>query len=265
MATVAEKISILRSPAAEQTAAGVPVIWRAVTHRGLVRLHNEDNLCIETRPVANSQAYIFAIADGLGGHRGGGIASEIATDSIRKDFKKWNGKSPDSFAVKSIQQANQEIFSFAQEHQDFINMQTTTTSVIIKEDSLSVGHVGDCRLYRSRKGLVALLTKDHTVASDLLRFRLISTEQSAHHPGRHQLTRSVGSSPFIRVDSVKEHVEPGDTYLLCSDGLWSEVEKDDIKEALSYKDIEKSCEKLVDITLNGGAPDNLSAIVFRIP
>ena len=120
---------------------------RAVTHRGLVRLHNEDAFCVLSKDNRN----LFAVADGFGGHRGGSIASEMAIDTIKSEFTKWNGKGGDRFVIKAIQRANQEIFSTAQSHPELFSMQTTATVVALEKDSLAIGHVGDCRLYRVQK------------------------------------------------------------------------------------------------------------------
>ena len=143
-------------------------------------------------------------------------------------------------------------------------MQTTATVAVLWQDSLAAGHVGDCRLYRVRNGRIALLTRDHTIANNLLRLHLISAEQALRHSGRYQLTRSVGASPFFRVDLVREQIEPGDSFLLCSDGLWSEVGREDIRAALSDSNIESACQELVGSALKTGAPDNISAILFRM-
>jgi protein phosphatase len=143
-------------------------------------------------------------------------------------------------------------------------MQTTATVAALEKDSLAIGHVGDCRLYRIRNGHITILTKDHSQAAELLRLHLISPEEAPQHPGRHQLTRSVGSSLFLHVDLIKEKVKLGDTYILCSDGLWSEVSNDDIKAALLDNDIEKSLEELVGMVLSAGAPDNITGVMFRI-
>ena len=191
-------------------------------------MHNEDAFCF----ISKDNRQLFAVADGLGGHRGGAIASEIAIDTIKNEFTKWNGKGDDHFVTKAIQKANMEVYNTAQTHPELFSMQTTATVVSLDNNSLAVGHVGDCRLYRVRNGHVAVLTKDHSQAAELLRLHLISEEESQQHPGRHQLTRSVGSSLFLRVDLIKEKVSPGDTYILCSDGLWSEVSNDAIKGAL---------------------------------
>jgi protein phosphatase len=224
-----------------------------------VRLHNEDSFCV----VARENCHLFAVADGLGGHRGGSIASEMAIDTIKNEFEKWNGKGKERFVVKAINNANMEVFNTSQSHPELFNMQTTATAVVLENDSMAIAHVGDCRLYRVRNGRVAVLTKDHSQAAELLRLHLISEKDAPQHPGRHQLTRSVGSSPFLRVDLVKEKTNHGDTFVLASDGLWSELDPLDIRDALLDDNLEKSLEQLVAMVLKAGAPDNLTAVIFR--
>ena len=260
MNSTAERIPLLVPPTGTEDLVGDSLLCRAVTHRGLVRLHNEDAFCV----LSKENYHLFAVTDGLGGHRGGSIASEMAVDIIKKEFEKWNGKGKEKFVVKAVQTANQEVFSTAQSHPELFNMQTTATVMVLDENSMTIGHVGDCRLYRVRNGRVTILTKDHSQAAELLRLRLISLEDALQHPGRHQLTRSVGSSPFLRVDLMKEKINHGDSFILCSDGLWSELELLDIRDALLDEDLEKSLEQLVGRVLKAGAPDNLTAVVFRI-
>ena len=261
MNSIAERIPLLIPPTGTESPVGDSLLCRAVTHRGLVRLHNEDSFCV----LSKENYHLFAITDGLGGHRGGSIASEIAVATIKDEFEKWNGKGKEKFVIRAVQRANQEVFSTAQSHPELFNMQTTATVVALEKDSLAIGHVGDCRFYRVRNGRITLLTKDHSQAAELVRLRLISPEDALQHPGRHQLTRSVGSSPFLRVDLVKEKTNFGDSFILASDGLWSELETLDIRDALLDDDIEKSLEQLVGKVLKAGAPDNLTAIVFRTP
>ena len=260
MSTIAERIPIFIPPTGTEGPIVVSVLCRAVTHRGLVRLHNEDAFCVLSKENRN----LFAVADGLGGHRGGSIASEMAIDTIKSEFENWKGNSGDRFVTKAIKRANQEVFSTAQSHPELFSMQTTATVIALENDSLSIGHVGDCRLYRVRNGRLTILTKDHSQAAELLRLHLISPEEAPQHPGRHQLTRSVGSSPFLRVDLVKEKTKPGDSFILCSDGLWSEVSNNIITDALLERGIEKSLEELVGMVLQAGASDNITGIVFRI-
>jgi protein phosphatase len=260
MTTIAERIPLFIPLPEIGEQADNDISCRAVTHRGLVRLRNEDSFCVLSK---NGQ-HLFSVADGLGGHRGGSIASEMAIDTIKNEFEKWNRKSGDRFVTKAIQSANQEVFSIAQDHPELFSMQTTATVVVLAKDLLFIGHVGDCRVYRVRDGKVTVLTKDHSQAAELLRMHLISAETSQTHPGRHQLTRSVGSSPFLRVDLVKEKTKPEDSYIICSDGLWSEVSDKDVQKALSENDIENSLEELVGKVLKAGAPDNITGILFRI-
>ena len=262
MSTIAERIPLFVPHPDIESQIGKSVFCRAVTHRGLVRLHNEDAFCF----LSKENRALFAVADGLGGHRGGSIASQIAIDTIKIDFGKWNGKGKgnEHFVTKAIQNANLEIYNTAQSHPELFSMQTTTTVAALEKDSLAIGHVGDCRLYRIRNGHITILTKDHSQAAELLRLHLISPEEAPQHPGRHQLTRSVGSSLFLHVDLIKEKVKLGDTYILCSDGLWSEVSNDDIKAALLDNDIEKSLEELVGMVLSACAPDNITGVMFRI-
>ena len=260
MATIAERIPLFIPPPETGEQADSSVLCRAVTHRGLVRLHNEDSFCV----LSKNRQHLFSVADGLGGHRGGSIASKIAIDTIQDEFQKWDGKHGDRFVARAVQSANQNVFGTAQDHPELFSMQTTATVIVTEKDSLFAGHVGDCRIYRVRDGKVSILTKDHSQAAELLRMHLISAEASQTHPGRHQLTRSVGSSPFLRVDLVKEKIRPGDSYIVCSDGLWSEVSDKDVLRALSEDDIEESLEELVGKVLKAGAPDNITGILFRV-
>jgi serine/threonine protein phosphatase PrpC len=102
------------------------------------------------------------------------------------------------------------------------------------------------------------------MANDLLQMHIISAEQASKHPGRHQLTRSVGGELFMNADIVREKVLPGDTYLLCSDGLWSELTEEEILTAMLQNDVSSACEKLVRVALSAGAPDNITAVMFHV-
>jgi protein phosphatase len=249
---------------------GVIVKWRAITHQGLLRSQNEDAhwvahaVKVKTETESASR-YLFAVADGLGGHRGGAIASRMALKSVKDEFHRWHGEAADRLVSRALQQANLNVFSVAQSDPElFQKMQTTLTVVALNQDSLTAGHVGDCRLYRLRDGRIELLTRDHSMANDLLKLHLISAEQASQHPGRHQLTRSVGAAPFMNADIIHEQMLPGDTYLLCSDGLWSELTPEEIQVTIQENDVSAACEKLVRFAMRGGAPDNITAIMFRI-
>jgi protein phosphatase len=189
----------------------------------------------------------------------------MALKAIKEEFHTWHGGQADSMVSRAMQKANQKIFCVAQTDPElFQKMQTTLTIVALKNDSLILGHVGDCRLYRMRDGHIDQLTRDHTMASDMLQLHMISSEQASTHPGRHQLTRSVGGDPFMNPDITRQQVKQGDTYLLCSDGLWSELTDEEIRSALQEDEISRGCEKLVRLALSRGAPDNITGIMFHV-
>ena len=149
MGTIAERIPLFVPQSDIDNEISKSVFCRAVTHRGLVRLHNEDAFCF----ISKENRTLFAVADGLGGHRGGAIASQIAIDTIKNEFANWNGRGNDHFVTKAIQNANMEVYNTAQTHPELFSMQTTATVVFLDNNSFAVGHVGDCRLYRIRKDM----------------------------------------------------------------------------------------------------------------
>ena len=265
-----EENSIMQPTTKTPNLVGVIAKWRAITHQGLMRSQNEDAHWVAHTVEAKTETesasrYIFAVADGLGGHRGGAIASRIALKSVKECFHRWHGGEADRMIGRVMQQANQKVFCVAQADPElFHKMQTTLTVAVRDQDTLIIGHIGDCRLYRLREGSIKVLTRDHTMASDLLQMHLISPEQAAQHPGRHQLTRSVGSELFMNADIMRERMLPDDTYLLCSDGLWSELTNEEILLTMRENDASSACEKLVRFALRGGAPDNVTAITFHI-
>ena len=143
---------------------GVIVTWRAITHQGLTRSQNEDahwvtHVINGKTDTESSSRYIFAVADGLGGHRGGAIASRMALKAIKEEFHAWHGGQADSMVNRAMQKANQKIFCVAQTDPElFQKMQTTLTIAVLENDLLTLGHVGDCRLYRMRDGHIYQLT-----------------------------------------------------------------------------------------------------------
>ncbi len=246
--------------------ADTVISWFGFTHPGAVRENNEDTFCVEERPGggATGTRFLLAIADGLGGHRSGEVASQTAMDTLRSAFRSWDGASADRFVEKSVQQANLAVFDSAHESPERFNMQTTMTAAVIADDQLVVSHVGDCRLYRIRNGEVEALTRDHTMVMELLRMRMITPEQAADHPGRHQLTRSLGAELLLRVDTVRERIAPADFYLLCSDGLWGEVTVTEVRDALLTSGPKGGCDELLSLALARGAPDNTTGIAAQI-
>jgi PPM family protein phosphatase len=263
--SVIQKEIGLNQPVPVPTGTGARIMWYAITDNGLVRPQNEDAHVVDAVAAKDTTLrHLLAVADGVGGHHGGAAASRLALRAIMSEFLFWRGGAPERFVSRAVRRANDDVFDKSHAHSELSRMQTTLTAVVLEHDTLAVGHVGDCRLYRARKGHTELLTRDHTVASELLHLRLITEQQALEHPGRHQLTRSLGSEPFVQIDVVKEKIMVGDSYLLCSDGLWSQTTPYDIEDMLQNKVPDRACKELVNLALRRGAPDNITAIVFRI-
>jgi len=265
MATTATVVSDTPSVTENTAMPSFCLTWHAVTHRGLVRRQNEDSLCaLASSENDGPRRYLFAVADGVGGHRAGFIASKIALEVVRREYREWQGGSADHLMTRAVRRANEEVFSAAYVRSEFSGMQTTMTAAVLEQDSIVVGHVGDCRLYRLRNGQIDLLTRDHTQAARLLQAHAVSSDEAKQRPERHRLTRSLGAQPFVRVDVLKEEFDKDDAYLLCSDGLWSKLPDEEIRLALQEGEPERACKELLALALKDGGTDNVSAVVFRV-
>lgn len=270
------------SPPAPAPAIRVELAGRSVT--GPVRDRNEDRLGWavagdlrsvratagdESLPSAEAigPAVVAAVADGLGGHAGGDLASGYAITTLLDRLV--HPAAPEHLPVvlrESYEEVNARLLSGELGGEDEGRRrvgQTTLTALVLTPESARVAHVGDCRLYRLRDQALELLTTDHSQAMDLLRLRLIRPEQAAQHPGRHLLTRSLGGDVSVKVDLRSGPVRAGDAHLLCSDGLWSAVTAGEIIAALEG-DLAAGVEGLVERSLARGGDDNASVIAVRV-
>ncbi len=233
----------------------------ADTDVGLVRPGNEDSHF--------RGATVVAVADGLGGHQAGEVASAIAIEAVA-ELDKRPFTTPDEARealVGAIREGNQAVIAKALSDSAYWGMGTTMTAAAIAGDrSLQLAHVGDSRAYLLRGGRLRQLTRDHTVVGELVRQGRLTREEAAHHPERSVLTRAVGLDPGLEVDTPPPiELEPGDQLLLCSDGLTEPVPEDRIAEILlSHDDGQAACRALVDAARAGGAPDNVTVVLLRV-
>jgi serine/threonine protein phosphatase PrpC len=163
----------------------------------------------------------------------------------------------------AFNRANQAILDAALSGKGGRKMQSTLSALVITPGEAHLGHVGDSRVYRRREGELELLTTDHSQVMELLRMHIITPEQAIEHPARYALTRSVGGNLMVRIDIRNERLEQDDTFLLCSDGLWSNVTSSEVAEALNLQPAE-ACKRLVDLALERGGDDNATAMVIRV-
>src|SRR6266540_2151184 len=182
----------------------------AATDIGLVREGNEDSYLTEEP--------LFAVADGMGGHRGGEVASQLAVETLEKLFKQGAGDLPDQ-----VQEANRVVFERSVLERKVAGRGTTLTAALVEGDRVRLAHVGDSRAYLLRDGKVRLLTEDHTLVHRMVTEGEISQEEAETHPQRSVLTRAVGVDTVVDVDDDTVQILPGDRLLLCTDGLTSMV------------------------------------------
>jgi serine/threonine protein phosphatase PrpC len=204
------------------------------------------------------------MADGLGGHGRGDLASRTATRIVLQGLAAATRPGPGEVRA-ALEAANGALLAGeldgATDRRP--GPQTTATVLVFTGDSVQVANVGDTRLYRMRDDVVELLTKDHSQAAELLRMKVITLHQARRHPGRHLLTRSVGADLTLRVDSVGRAVYLGDTYAVCTDGCWSGLEQEDFEAAFS-EDPAAGARRLVERAIEMGGDDNASVAIIRV-
>jgi serine/threonine protein phosphatase PrpC len=262
-----------------------------LTDAGKVRATNEDQFLIavllkalqvqETSlPQAKVQrssdrSYLFVVADGMGGHAGGEQASAMAIDSVEtfilgtfKWFAQFKGPEQDQVLAdfqSALGQANARVLAEAAERPELEGMGTTLTLAYSLNDVLFVAHVGDSRCYLCRGGMLYRLTRDHTLMEEMVRSGALAAEEVAQHRLRHVITNAVGgTSPDLKVEVHKLHLEDGDRVLLCSDGLTEMLPEEEIAQALHTEgEPEQACRRLVARANEAGGRDNITAVVVH--
>ncbi len=233
----------------------------ALSDIGLRREENQDSL----GTVENDKFRFFMVADGMGGVKGGGIASGLAIQVMKDAFKDAQAIDEKSI-VASIKKANKRIFEEALTKPAITGMGTTFVGLAFVGTDVIVSSVGDSRAYKVREGQVTQLTEDHTLVMELLRSGTISPEQAHNHPVSHMLTRSLGPAPEVEVDCFLPPEKPraGDVYLLCSDGLYNLVGEAEIGEILTTQELEAAVGTLVDLANERGGTDNTTVIAIEL-
>ncbi len=212
---------------------------------------------------------LFVLADGLGGHAAGEVASRVAVETMLNRWREGSGGQPHQSLRAAVRDANAAVFDAAMEH-GRRGMGTTLTALTLSQREAIIAHVGDSRAYLVRGGHCSQLTADHSRAAEMVRMKLITPEQAANHPARAMLTRSLGGEPAIQIDMIKHPIENHDALVLCSDGLWDLVSRAEIAEVCAaigspgFPTPNEAAADLVDLALKRGAPDNITVLVIRI-
>jgi PPM family protein phosphatase len=223
------------------------------TDIGRVRDGNEDSFLIEPP--------LYAVADGMGGHRGGEVASQLALETVEQLFRRGEGT-----LGEQIREANRAVFERSAEDHSVAGMGTTLTAALVRDGELHLAHVGDSRAYLSRAGALRQLTRDHTLIDRMIRAGEISAAEAEAHPHRNVLTRSVGTEPDVSVDEEDIGLLDGDRLLLCSDGLTNMVTEDVIQAILESTPTnpQEAAERLVRAANRAGGVDNITVVVLDL-
>jgi serine/threonine protein phosphatase PrpC len=235
------------------------------SHVGKVRHVNEDQAW-SGRLLSGITAAI--VADGMGGHRAGDVASGLAVDSLVQSLKAWEETSSTMEVATQlreiIRKANTVVYDTAFMNEQYHNMGTTVVIALVDGSTGLIGHIGDSRAYRLRKGQLVQLTEDHTLVNELTKSGQLSPEEAAHHPRRNVLTRALGTDREVEVDVQIIDWQNGDRLLLCSDGLSGLVEDSEMLATLQdpSSQLEQQAQRLIELALAAGGDDNVTVILI---
>jgi protein phosphatase len=249
------------------------ISYQAITDVGRKRKGNEDSLYV------NPEQRLYVVADGMGGHAAGEVASKVAVDSINEFVCLTGGDeditwpfgldqtiSFDGNRLKSaIQYANRKVLEATREKKEYLGMATTVVAVLVDGTVANLAHVGDSRGYLVRNTELRQLTTDHSWVNEQIEMGAIAPEQARSHPLRNVVTRALGGKPELLVDLQMHKIESGDTLLLCSDGLTTMLPDDEIVRVIreAGPDIKKTAQALVDEANERGGEDNITVLLVR--
>ncbi|MGK4001351.1 Stp1/IreP family PP2C-type Ser/Thr phosphatase [Sorangium sp. So ce1036] len=242
------------------------------TNVGRKRNHNEDNFGIMV------EYGLFMVADGMGGHASGEVASKMAVDAMQDFFaqtqddpeRTWPYKMDRSKGyeenrlITGIKLANLRIYETAQREAKKRGMGTTFVGIFTANDGVYVAHVGDSRVYRFRDGKLEMLTEDHSLLNDYIKMKRLTPEEIANFPHKNVIVRALGMKDTVKVDTRFEVPQLNDTYILCSDGLSGPVPDAEMAQILAeHQDIQVATSKLIERANENGGPDNVTCVLVR--
>ncbi len=233
------------------------------TAKGLVRKRNEDNITDFNFYFQNKKWKCFAVADGIGGHNAGDLASAIAMEILYNTLTNIHLDSDVPRLIESlIIDMNKQIFEKSQEHIDYEGMGTTLTMALVNEDELHIGHVGDSRAYLFRDNKLQKLTKDHSIVGELVRSGQITKDEAMNHPRKNIILQAIGLEKELQVDHIMIKLVKEDFIMLCTDGLSDLISDDEIAMILQEHK-EESLDVFCKLVLERGAHDNFSIIIIK--
>ncbi len=234
---------------------------------GKIRVINQDSYYI----CELDELPVFIVADGMGGHKAGEVASSIATETIKEmiymnqeELLSENFQIP-KFINEALSEANKRVYEKSSISEEYKGMGTTVTMAFIFKGELYIGHIGDSRAYLLRDNELLQLTQDHSLVAELVRNGSITEKDAINHPQKNVITRALGTDEEVKIDIFSREVLDGDVILLCSDGLTNMVSDEMIKEILlKSENIQDTCNLLIDTANDLGGLDNITAIIIEV-
>lgn len=241
----------------------------SLSHIGQVRQRNEDALGYfepKEPQIRDRKGSIFIVADGMGGHRGGEIASQLAVDTILDAYYATKESDPAKALDLAFKEANGVIIEKSRNDVSLYGMGTTCTALVVRKGEGYFAHVGDSRAYLFREGELKQLTEDHSLVGEMVRSGILTDEDARTHPRRNVITRSIGTHEELSVDlsTVPLQLAVGDVFVLCSDGLTSLVGETELKVVLESNPPRKACEALIDLANEHGGKDNVTVQIVTV-
>jgi protein phosphatase len=249
------------------------IAYHALSDVGRKRQGNEDSVLV------NPEQNLFVVADGMGGHAAGEVASKIAVDAINEfvcltstdeeitwPFGLEENISYDGNRLKTaIRYANRKVLDVTKDRKEYEGMATTVAAVLLDGDTANLAHVGDSRIYLHRDSQLRQLTSDHSWVNEQIQSGVISADQARNHPLRNVVTRALGGKAELQVDLAPSKMQPGDILLLCSDGLTGMIPDGEICAVLerAQGDVEKAARELVDAANARGGEDNITVVLIK--
>lgn len=244
------------------------------TDVGRRRPHNEDSIQVD------EQLGLFVVADGMGGHAAGEVASRTAVETLHHfvsqamenpDFTWPFGVDetrtiPENILLTGARIANRRICQMAEENEGYRGMGTTLAILMTLQNSVLIGHVGDSRIYRLRKGVLEQLTMDHSWVNEQLQRNIITQDEARNHRWRNVITRALGNRQDIEIDLLESSVAPNDLFLICSDGLNGMLTDEQIQEILIERNgkLKQGCRRLIQAANQAGGEDNISVVLVQV-
>jgi serine/threonine protein phosphatase PrpC len=243
------------------------VNFAAKSDKGMVRELNEDSYKIITD--CPGIPFIFIIADGMGGHKSGDVASKTAVDFVSSYIRQFPKVfSEEGNIIESIRdivkKANTNVFIESNKHESNSGMGTTFIIAVVSDNQLYIGHVGDSRVYAIREGYIKRLTTDHSYVEELIQTGSLTREEAENHPDKNIITRALGCSEDIEVDVYTREMLPDDYIIMCTDGLTNKLSEVEIKEIVEGSaDPEQACKELIKKANEKGGEDNITVIIIK--